>query len=143
LILAVFTVDIVVKVVAEGLEPWRYFSDPWNRFDFFIVLLCFVFLDPALLQFRNLIAMVRLVRLIRVLKLVRALPQLRIIVEAISSVLGQIAFVFVIVVIFFYLYANIGMIIFAQNDPSHFGNLQLAMMSMLRIVTQDGWTDIM
>ena len=28
-ILGIFTLEIVVKVVAEGSKPWKYFSDNW------------------------------------------------------------------------------------------------------------------
>ena len=37
--LAVFTIECVVKLVATGFEPWRYFHDSWNLFDFCIVIL--------------------------------------------------------------------------------------------------------
>jgi hypothetical protein len=36
-ILFIFTVEVVVKLVAEGKKPGRYFKDSWNCFDFFIV----------------------------------------------------------------------------------------------------------
>ena len=35
------------------------------------------------------------------------------------------------------------MILFGENDPSHFGNLQLALVSLFRAATMDDWTDIM
>jgi hypothetical protein len=144
-ILAIFLIDVVVKLVAEGLAPLHYFSDSWNCFDFTIVAACYVFKIPAIesLGFGSLIAMLRLMRLLRVLKLVKALPQLRIIVEALIAGFGSISFVTVILFIFFYLYANIGMIFFAANDPAHFGNLQLALISLFRLATLDGWSDIM
>ena len=37
--LGVFTVECVVKLVATGFEPWQYYGDSWNRFDFGIVAL--------------------------------------------------------------------------------------------------------
>ena len=37
IILFIFTVEVVVKLVAEGDKPGRYFNDSWNCFDFFIV----------------------------------------------------------------------------------------------------------
>lgn len=33
----VFTVEAVIKILAEGWEPLRYFDDAWNKLDFFIV----------------------------------------------------------------------------------------------------------
>jgi len=91
----------------------------------------------------SLLGMLRLLRLLRVLKLVKALPELRIIIEALISGFGSIFFVTIILFMFFYLYANIGLILFSGNDPTHFGNLQLALLSLFRAATMDDWTDIM
>jgi len=132
-----------VKVVAEGLTPLRFFHDAWNCFDFGIVFACYVFMLPFMPNLSSLLGMLRLLRLLRVLKLVKALPELRIIIEALISGLGSISFVTIIVFMFFYLYANIGLIMFSENDPMHFGNLQLALQSLFRAATMDDWTDIM
>src|SRR5687767_9594020 len=44
-VLAIFVFEIAVKLLAEGKQPLRYFRDPWNVFDFVIVMLCFVPMD--------------------------------------------------------------------------------------------------
>jgi voltage-gated sodium channel len=75
LILSVFTFEVIVKVMAEGDEPLRYFNDNWNCFDFFIVFACFIFMLPFMPDVGSMLAMLRLLRLLRVLKLVKALPQ--------------------------------------------------------------------
>jgi voltage-gated sodium channel len=142
-VLAVFTLEIVVKVVAQGTRPLRFFRENWNKFDFFIVFACFFFMIPVFPNVSSMLSMLRLLRLLRVLKLVKALPELRIIIEALISGFGSITFVTIILCIFFYIYANIGMLIFAENDPANFGNLQLAMVALFRSATLDGWSDIM
>jgi voltage-gated sodium channel len=134
---------VVVKLLTMRQEPLKYFVDPWNKFDFFIVAVCWIFNVPALQSQRSLVSMLRLLRLLRVLKLVNALPQLRIIIEALISGFSSITFVVIILFVFFYIYANIGMIFFAQNDPTHFGNLQMALITMFRLSTLDGWSDIL
>jgi hypothetical protein len=98
---------------------------------------------PFMPNVSSLLGMLRLLRLLRVLKLVKALPELRIIIEALISGFGSIFFVTIILFMFFYLYANIGLILFSGNDQTHFGNLQLALMSLFRAATMDDWTDIM
>ena len=142
-ILVIFTIDVVVKVIAEGHRPLHYFADSWNCFDFFIVATAFIFMLPFLPNLSSLLAMLRLLRLLRVLKLVKALPQLRIIIEALISGFGSIFFVAVILFMFFYLYANIGMMMFSESDPMHFGDLQTAMLTLFRSCTLDDWTDVM
>ena len=145
IILFIFTAEVVFKVVGEGDTPLRYFNDSWNCFDFFIVAACWFFIvgESFLPDLSSMLAMLRLLRLLRVLKLVKALPQLRIIIEALISGFGSITFVTIILFMFFYLYANIGMTLFAQNDPMHFGNLQLSLLTLFRCSTLDDWTDVM
>eukprot|EP00613_Pedinella_sp_CCMP2098_P075335 CAMPEP_0171912944 /NCGR_PEP_ID=MMETSP0993-20121228/11445_1 /TAXON_ID=483369 /ORGANISM="non described non described, Strain CCMP2098" /LENGTH=1353 /DNA_ID=CAMNT_0012546867 /DNA_START=112 /DNA_END=4169 /DNA_ORIENTATION=- len=142
-ILAIFTVEVVGKLLAAGLAPHKYFHDSWNCFDFFIVAACFAFMLPFMPDAGGMLAMLRLLRLLRVLKLVKALPELRIIIEALISGFGSISFVTIILFMFFYLFANVGMIFFGGNDPMHFGNLQLSLVSLFRAATLDDWTDIM
>ena len=39
-VLGIFCVEVILKTVAEGGRPWRYFTGPewqWNNFDFIIV----------------------------------------------------------------------------------------------------------
>ena len=143
IILAIFTVDVVVKMIAEGHRPLHYFDDGWNCFDFFIVAAAFIFMLPFMPDLSSMLAMLRLLRLLRVLKLVKALPQLRIIIEALISGFGSIFFVMMILFMFFYLYANVGMMFFAENDPAHFGCLQYALITLFRCATMDDWSDIM
>ena len=117
IILAIFTLDIIVKIVAEGEHPLHYFSDNWNKFDFFIVFACYIFLLPFMPSVGSVLSMLRLLRLLRVLKLIRALPELRVIIEALISGFSSIAFVTLILFIFYYVFANIGMMIFQQVTP--------------------------
>mmetsp|Transcript_28177 Transcript_28177/g.33391 ORF Transcript_28177/g.33391 Transcript_28177/m.33391 type:complete len:1260 (+) Transcript_28177:99-3878(+) len=142
-ILAIFTLEVILKVMAEGDEPLRYFDDSWNCFDAFIVGACFIFMLPFMPDVGSMLAMLRLLRLLRVLKLVKALPQLRIITVALISGFGSISFVTLMLFLLFYLFANIAIIFFGKNDPMHFGNLQLSLMSLFVIATLDDWTDIM
>jgi voltage-gated sodium channel len=42
-----------------------------------------------------------------------------------------------------YVYAVVGSFLFADTDPEHFGNLGLAMRTMVQVVTFDDWAAIM
>ena len=44
-VLVIFVLEIVVKFIAEGKRPWKFFTNDeaaWNIFDFFIVVAGFV-----------------------------------------------------------------------------------------------------
>ena len=137
LILVIFTIEVVVKMGAEGRKPWAYFRDPWNVFDFLIVLAAYMPIDA---QF---ITVLRLARVLRVLKLVRALPKLQIIVSALLRSIPSMGYVSLLLLLLFYLFAVTGVFLFGENDPVHFRNLQLAMLTLFRVVTLEDWTDVM
>ena len=137
IILWIFVAEIVVKMGAEGSKPWRYFLDPWNVFDFIIVAAAFLPFDG------NAVTVLRLFRLLRVLKLVRALPKLQILVGALLKSIPSMAYVSILLLLLFYIYAVAAVFFFAENDPVHFENLQMSMLSLFRVVTLEDWTDVM
>jgi len=137
IILGIFTVEVVVKMGAEGSKPWRYFRDPWNVFDFLIVVTAYMPVDA---QF---VTVLRLARVLRVLKLVRALPKLQILVSALLKSIPSMGYVSLLLLLLFYLFAVTGTFLFSTNDPVHFENLQISMLSLFRVVTLEDWTDVM
>lgn len=93
----IFIIEIIVKLLAEGRWPWRFFKDGWNVFDFLIVAV-------GLMPFAGgAVTALRLVRLLRVLKLVRALPKLRILVLGLLKSLSSIAYIGLLLMLLFYL----------------------------------------
>jgi voltage-gated sodium channel len=67
------------------------------------------------------VTMLRLLRLLRVLKLVKSLPDLQLIVDALVQGLASIGYIGIILMMVFYLFAILGMELFEENDPWHFG----------------------
>lgn len=136
-VLAIFVIEIVIKLVAEGNAPWRYFRDPFNCFDFAIVA---VSLLPLGAQY---VTVLRLLRLLRVLRLVHALPRLQILVSALLKSIPSMAYVAVFLGLLFYVYGVAGVFVFGQNDPARFGTLGTAMLSLFTVVTLEGWAELM
>ena len=136
-ILAIFVAEILIKMGAEGKQPWRYFFDPWNVFDFLIVAACFL---PIGSQYAMVL---RLARLLRVLRLVRALPKLQILVGALLKSIPSIGYISLLLFLLFYLYAVTATFLFGGNDPLHFGSLQKSMLTLFGTVTLEGWVDLM
>ena len=42
-----------------------------------------------------------------------------------------------------YMFSVLGNFLFAENDPAHFGNLGISMLTLFQMITLDGWVDIM
>jgi voltage-gated sodium channel len=136
-VLGVFTLEVVLKIGAEGKRPWRYFADPWNVFDFLIVAACFLPFSGSA------ITVLRLLRLLRVLKLLKALPKLQVIVTALLKSIPSMAYVSMLLGLLFYVYGVAGVFMFGQNDPMHFKDLPTAMVTLFSVVTLEGWVEIM
>ena len=137
MILVVFTTEVVLKIIAEGLEPWVFFRSAWNTFDFIIVVGSFTKGKGGMLT------MLRLLRLLRVLKLVRAFPQLQVIVSALMKGVSSIGYIGLILLLCFYVFGILGNMMFAENDPFHFQYLHYAMVSLFQSATMDGWSDVL
>ena len=136
-ILGIFVVEIVVKVIAEGRRPWRFFKDGWNVFDFLIVAAAFL---PFHAQY---VTVLRLLRLLRVLRLVRAVPRLQVLVGALLKSLPSMGYVTLLLGMLFYVYGVAATFLFSANDPMHFRSLQMSLLSLFRAVTLEDWTDLM
>lgn len=135
-ILGIFIGEAALKMAAHGRQPWRYFADGWNVFDFLIVVICLV---PAGGPFA---AVLRLARALRLLRLVSALPKLQLLVGALLKSLSAMGYVSLLLALLFYIYAVAGIHLFGKTDAANFGSLPAALLTLFRIVTLDNWGDI-
>jgi len=136
LVLAIFILEMVLKIAVHGRRPWLYFRDGWNVFDFLIVLLCCL---PAESGFA---AVFRLTRSLRLLRLVTALPKLQLLVGALMKSLGAMGYVSLLLGLMFYIYGVAGVHLFGKADPLHFGSLATTLLSLFQVITLDNWSDI-
>jgi voltage-gated sodium channel len=138
LIIALFTIEIALKIISNNKRPWNYFSDPWNVFDFIIVTICLLPLNDT-----HYFAVFRILRILRILRMVTFLPKLKLIISALLKSIPSMGYVIMLIGILFYLYAIVGVFVFGQTDPMHFGDLHHAFVTLFKVVTLEGWTDIM
>jgi len=141
LILGIFTLEVLIKITAEGKKPQRYFQNAWNMFDFIIVVACL--LGPILPIDGSFLPVLRLIRILRVLRLVTAIPKLQILVSCLIKSLPSMFYVSVLLALLFYVYGTMAVFLYGENDPVHFRNLQISVLSLFRIVTLEDWTDVM
>ena len=140
--LVVFIIECVVKIAAEELAPWRYWLGPewkWNNFDFVIVVFCL----PGVPVSDYFPVAAALARLARIAKIIRKVPQLQMSVMGLLGGLSSIGYIVVLLFLIFYLFAIAGIMFFRENDPWHFGNVGLALLTLFRMSTLEDWTDVM
>ena len=141
IILAIFTVEALIKILAEGNRPLNYFKNPWNVFDFAIVAACL--LEPVLQLGGAFLPVLRLLRILRVLRLITAIPKLQLLVTCLLKSLPSMFYVSILLFLLFYVYGAMAVFLFGENDPIHFRNLQTSILSLFRVVTLEDWTDVM
>lgn len=136
-ILVLFVLELVIRIGAHGAQPWRFFRDPWNVFDFAIVAVCVL---PLQAQYS---AVLRLARVLRVLRLITAVPRLQLLVNALLRSLPSMTYVALLLCLLFYVYAVLAVGLFGRADPAHFGSLGASALTLFQIVTLEGWAEIM
>ena len=128
--LAIFTVEILAKIVAHG--P-RFFRSPWNLFDFVIVGIA---LAPA----ADGVSVLRALRVLRVLRVITVAPRLRRVVEGFITALPGMGSVFLLMGIIFYIGAVMATKLFGAAFPQWFGTLGRSLYSLFQVMTLESWS---
>lgn len=142
-VLSVFILECVLKIMAEGLTPWRFFTGKemrWNCFDFGIIVMSLPIWGSALGGGN--IAILRMLRLMRIMKLVKRIPQLYMIVMGLIGGLKSIGYILLLLFLVFYLYAISGMYAWKDNDAFHFRSVPIAMVTLFRMSTLENWSNV-
>ncbi|PRX40325.1 voltage-gated sodium channel [Planifilum fimeticola] len=136
-ILAVFTIELGLRLLSE--KPfYRFFQDPWNVFDFFLVVSGYVFVSA------HFMTVFRVLRIIRVLRAISTIPSLRRLVEALILTIPTLGNISLLLGLFFYIFAVTGTILFANASPEYFGSLHQSFLTLFQMVTLEAWaSDIM
>jgi len=137
-IITCFVLEIGLKIIAKGKKPWLFFKDSWNVFDFLIVAVCLIPSDDT-----HFFAVFRILRVLRIFRMITFLPKLRLLIGALLKSIPSMGYVVLLIAILFYVYAIVGVFVFGATDPLHFGDLHHTMVTLFKVLTLEGWTDIM
>ena len=140
-ILFSFSIEIILKILSEGLGPWWFFLGPewtWNLFDLVIVVLSLPYITVV---GGNNVKLLRLIRLSRLAKVFNRIERLQMIISGLLGGLRSIFFIIVLLVLVFYLFACAGVLLFRPNDSWHFHSVEIAMLNLLGVASLDSWTD--
>ena len=132
-----FTIEILIRMIAEK-SLVKFFKDGWNVFDFIIVTISLIPVGGAESVF-----VARLLRIIRILRIVTVVPAFRHIIEALIKTVPRVGFIALLMFIFFYIWGAIGTLIFGELEPDRWGNIGVAMLTLMQVATYDDWGAIM
>nr|XP_035957435.1 voltage-dependent L-type calcium channel subunit alpha-1C isoform X20 [Halichoerus grypus] len=150
-----FTVEMILKLIA--FKPKGYFSDPWNVFDFLIVIGSII--DVILSETNNAeensrisITFFRLFRVMRLVKLLSRGEGIRTLLWTFIKSFQALPYVALLIVMLFFIYAVIGMQVFGKialndtteiNRNNNFQTFPQAVLLLFRCATGEAWQDIM
>ncbi|MGQ0576820.1 MAG: ion transporter [Pseudonocardia sp.] len=131
-VLAVFVVEIGLRLYAHG---WRFWRDPWNVFDFVIVGISLV---PA----SGPLSVLRALRVLRVLRLISVVPSMRRVVAGLLSAVPGMASISALLVLILYVSGVMATKLFATTAPDYFGDLGTTLFTLFQTMTGEAWPDI-
>ncbi len=132
-----FVIEIVIRMISER-SLIKFFKDGWNVFDFLIVTI-------SLIPINNVesIFVARLLRIIRVLRIITVVPAFRHIIDSLVRSIPRVGFIALLMFIFMYVWGAIGTMFFGAVDPENWGNIGLALITLVQVATYDDWAAIM
>jgi voltage-gated sodium channel len=130
-ILAIFVLEIVLRLVAYGLA---FFRDPWNVFDFAVVGIALI---PASGPF----SVLRALRIVRVLRLISVVPRMRRVVGALLGAIPSMGSIIALLSLLMYVGAVMATKLYGSSFPELFGSLPDSLFSLFQIMTLEGWSD--
>lgn len=131
--LVFYTIEVVLRIISYGTKPWVFFRNPWNVFDFLIVVLI-PFLDGGTVIFR-------LVRLLRILRIFRFLPEVRILMLSMIKSVAPLASLGVLIGFLMFIYAMAGVYLFGEALPDRWGDIGTAMITLTVMLTLENFPD--
>jgi voltage-gated sodium channel len=129
LCLAIFVVELAIRIGAYGRRPQDFFRSGWNIFDFVVIGVAFV---PGIRESSTLL---RLARLLRVVRVVRILPELRVLVTGVVRSLPPLGSMLLLTTVMLFVYGMLGWLLFADEIPQDWGNIGRAMLSLFVLLT--------
>jgi voltage-gated sodium channel len=135
--LAVFVVELLLRIASYGRRPQDFFRNGWNVFDFFVVSAAFL---PGV---RESSTMLRLARLLRVVRVVRFLPDVRVLLVAVVRSLPPLFSLVTLTVLLLFVYGMVGWLLFADELPDDWGTIGQAMLTMFILLTLENFPTYM
>ena len=136
-----FLAEAAIKI---GLERRRYFASAWNRFDFAVVVLSLpVLLSPWIdLQAFAAVLLLRLGRLFRLFHLFHFIPNVDRMMSGVRRSLRASVGVLIALCILLFILSLGAHFLFGQFAPEHFGDPFIAIYSVFRVFTVEGWYEL-
>jgi voltage-gated sodium channel len=129
-----FMVELLVHFIGEPRKR-DFLKNGWNVFDSAIGLIPIDRSESAFL--------LRLLRIFQVLRLIGVLPELRCIIDRRLKAIPRIFYVCLLLFIIVYIYGTFGSMVFADTDPARWSDVEIAMLTLVQVMTLSSWETVM
>ncbi|MFM9127201.1 MAG: ion transporter [Solirubrobacterales bacterium] len=119
--LAIYVVELLIRIVSYGRHPLDFFKSGWNIFDLVVVGSVFI---PGL---ASQTAILRVLRVLRVARILRYLPDLQVLAQGLLKALRPLSGLLVLTIILLFLYGMAGWSFFHKAAPEYWENIGRSM----------------
>ena len=145
----IFFVECVMKLIGLCLV---YFSNSWNRFDFFIVIgttfgLLFNVLDVGI-DISTTVTVIRAFRILRIMRLMKSFG--KVVLDTLVNIIPSIINIISLIFLLFFIYSALGMSLFSTvkfgknyNENYNFRSFFSSLILLMRCSTGEDWNLIM
>lgn len=145
IVISLFAAELVFRYVASiqqskdlGVKKYlMFFTDGWHVIDVVVVIVCLL---PTHTEY---FAVLRTLRILRVFLLIDELPRLKLLVNALIKSVPSMAYVMLLLMLHFFSYGVIATDLFGSTNTEQFGSLGASLLTLFRVVTGDGWGEIL
>jgi len=141
-----FTIYFVLELLSKiGLNGWRTFwDDRWNQFDLVVVTAGVPTLAVPIIETHDMsvILILRAVRVMRLLRGFRFIPDRDRLWSGMKRALRASVGLLLGLVVYNVILGLVANALFSHLAPAHFGDPLLAMYSLLKVFTIEGWYEI-
>ena len=131
--LAIFTVELLLRIASYWPRPLAFFRSGWNVFDFVVIGVAFV---PGLSRSSTVLRLARLGRIVRV---VRLLPDARVLLTGVLRSIPPLASIAGLTTLLLFVYGMVGWQLFADEIPEDWGNIGRAMLTLFVMLTLENF----
>mmetsp|Transcript_42185 Transcript_42185/g.49000 ORF Transcript_42185/g.49000 Transcript_42185/m.49000 type:complete len:224 (+) Transcript_42185:214-885(+) len=147
-----FMAEMTLKLI--GLGPITYLSDKMNYLDGSVVLLSIVELaflsgGGTLSAFRA-VRIMRTFRVLRVARLLKSLQSMQTIMDVISRSISSFCYLALLLLLFIFIYALLGMQLFGGNmnfdnglPRANFDSFNISFVTVFQLLTLENWQNIL
>jgi cation channel sperm-associated protein 4 len=138
--LSIYIMEIVVKWY---IDFWGFWLSGWNIFDFALVAVGILGRYASVLGSNSrILKILRVLRSLRSFKSITFMSGIQAIIATLINSVPEMINIVILLLIFMFIFAVLGVTLFAPYDDKHFGNLASTMYTLFILLTQDGWADI-